>query len=149
MTIENAEFGRSGTKLNDRERELITEAIAETDWDETPIVDVVKYRSVARGDDPNLPEYEVHRHAEGIPDYSTYSDPRRKHHVYRLTEDACDEMGIDPETGEPVEDDDGDDAGGEEGEADAPGSVGTSASGITVEHQLGTAAEGDDEDDEE
>jgi len=53
-------------------------------------VDVVKYRSVARGDDPNLPEYEVHRHAEGIPDYSTYSDPRRKHHVYRLTEDACD-----------------------------------------------------------
>jgi hypothetical protein len=102
MTAERVVFGKSGESLSDREREILAEAIHETDWAETPVLDVVKYRPVARSDSPNRPEYEVHRPDE-LPDYSAYADPARAHTVYRLTEDSCEEMGFDPETGDVVE----------------------------------------------
>lgn len=138
MTIERAVFGNSGTKLNSREQELITDAIRETDWDETPILDVVKYRSIARSDEPQPPEYEITRIDGAIPDYSEYSDPPRKHTVYRITEDSCEEMGVDPETGEL----DGEDPSGEAPAAEV------SERGITVEQQPGMSdPEADDGED--
>lgn len=140
MTIERATFG-SGGKLNSRERDLIAEAIRETDWDETPVLDVVKYRSIARSKEPQRPEYEVERHDGDVPDYSAYTDPGRKHTVYRITEDSCDEMGVDPETGEPL----GGDPSGE-----SPGAE-VGERGIELEQKAATSTHeaGDEEDDDE
>lgn len=101
MTIERAAFG-SGTKLTSRERAVLRDAIEGTDWEETPVLDVVKYESVARSEEPQRPEYEVERHPDVV-DYSRYEDPMRRHTVYRITEDSCAEMGVDPETGEPLD----------------------------------------------
>lgn len=140
MTIERATFG-SGGKLNSRERDLIAEAIGETDWEDTPVLDVVKYRSIARSKEPQRPEYEIERHDGGVPDYSEYTDPGRKHTVYRITEKSCEDMGVDPETGEPL---DGDPSG------ESPGAE-VGERGIEVEQKPGLSrreAEDDDTDDE-
>jgi hypothetical protein len=102
MSAEQILFGTPESKLGDRGREVVGEAIRDTDWERDPVVDVVVYRSVARSDEPNRPEYETYR-PDGVPDYSEYADPARTHTVYRITEDRCEEMGVDPETGDGIE----------------------------------------------
>lgn len=104
MSAEHVVFGTSGAKLDGRGRELVAEAVRDTDWQETPVLDVVEYRPVAQSDSPNRPEYETYR-PDDVPDYSAYADPARAHTVYRITRDSCEEMGVDPETGEGIETD--------------------------------------------
>ncbi len=99
MTVEHVTFG-GDSGISDAERRRIGEAIGETDWEETSVLDVVKYRQVAKTDDPPVAEYEVHRHAERLPEYSEYADGKRQHRVFRITEEICAQEGIDPETGE-------------------------------------------------
>jgi len=102
MSVERLVFGTPRSKLGTRGRDVVGEAIRDTDWAADPVVDVVAYRSVARSDEPNRPEYETYR-PDGVPDYSEYADPTRTHTVYRITEEGCEEMGVDPETGEGIE----------------------------------------------
>lgn len=110
MTVERILLGDPDRRVGEREKEVVREAIRDTDWEETGVLDVVEYRPVARSDDPPLPEFRVERYDGEIPDYDEYEDASRgSHEVHRITEASCAEAGIDPVTGEPIEEEREDD----------------------------------------
>lgn len=78
-------------KAIQKTEQIKEEAIRETDWDETAVLDIVEYQPV-----PNVPNPErtnlklglkpqAHRYSTRAPPLDTYADGRKKYSVTRIT----------------------------------------------------------------
>jgi len=99
-------------KTNEQLEHYIRKAIAKVDWSEAEVLDIVHQVTITEynGYDGEGTftrghsfQYHGYKSAELAPDTDTYYGIGDHHkQVYRLTEYACREIGIDPETGEDV-----------------------------------------------
>lgn len=91
-------FLEATTRLTE---DRLRKAIRNTNWSEHEVVDVVKKytpQTVASDTNDLLPSFRVHRYDSlyQVPTEDRYGDNAV---VYRITEQVCREIGVDPETG--------------------------------------------------